>query len=157
MHGHNAEAQQLPTTATSGAGVAEADSPNLDGLESATSVQGPVASSAAASAPFARNDTRRVQSREYAVGPHGFDPINCPSYYDGCNCEPAQSETQRIQEADDLLRRAITHCHGNAYRMRKEFAEENGEQLFAEALQVVVDIQAYFRRAPSPSGVEEGK
>lgn len=31
------------------------------------------------------------------VGPHGFDPTNCPSYYDGCNCEPP-SATQRSEE-----------------------------------------------------------
>jgi hypothetical protein len=60
--------------------------------------------------------------------------------------DASQSATP-AREADELLRRAMTHCHGNALRMREQFKAENGDQLYAEAMQVAVDIQAYFRRA----------
>jgi hypothetical protein len=76
------------------------------------------------------------------------------AYLDEMRKEPVSATPAR--EADELLRRAIPHCHGNALRMREQFRAENGHQLYAEAMQVVVDIQAYFRRADNTTA-QEGK
>lgn len=45
-------------------------------------------------------------------GPHGFDPKDCPTFYDGCNCpEPVSSEREMPAEEIDQWRMALK-SHG---------------------------------------------
>ena len=95
----NAEAQQVPATATNGVGIAEADSLDNDRLEPATSVQAPIASPAAASAP---SNAAGQSSTAY--------PVNCSFHKEGVGpgetASAAPSSTDQSWIAD-CLRLAI--------------------------------------------------
>ena len=74
------------------------------------------------------------------------DPCHQECATDAGHSEPCihASCSDRLAKAISLLRRAMPHCHGNARRMREQFNNDHGDKLYAEAMQIVVDIQAFL-------------
>ena len=58
-----------------------------------------------------------------------------------------ETNMTRADEAEALLSRAISHVYGNGRRMQKQFASENGEELYEECARLVVDIQSFLSRS----------
>jgi hypothetical protein len=54
-------------------------------------------------------------------GPHGFDSTNCPTFYDGCNCEPSSTDKPRKVEACPVL-----DCDCKIGEVCKDFARSHG-------------------------------